>query len=116
MLCSIHCKYIHWKWVHRVSNGTGQLATFRDKGTEVTLMSQDKGTTGQAQNLTKGQVGPGKHVKIQNRMRDGTVRDFDSLSRLVPGNKTGQNTNGHSITGKVHSKTEMEVLKQERMF
>ena len=29
-------------------------ATFRDEGTEVPSLSQDKGTTGQAQNLAKG--------------------------------------------------------------
>ena len=28
-------------------------ATFRDKGTEVPSLSRDKGTTGQAQNLSK---------------------------------------------------------------
>ena len=34
--------------------------TFRDKGTEVPSLSQDKGTTGQAKNLTKGRDGPGQ--------------------------------------------------------
>ena len=29
-------------------------ATFRDKGTEVSSLSQDKGTAGQAKNLAKG--------------------------------------------------------------
>ena len=43
-------------------------ATFWDNGTEVSLLSQDKGTTGQAQNLATGQDGPGQPVKI----RDGT--------------------------------------------
>ena len=38
-------------------------ATFRDKGTEVFSLSQDKGTTGQAQNLAKGRDGPGQPVK-----------------------------------------------------
>ena len=33
--------------------------TFRDKGTEVPSLSYDKGTTGQAKNLAKGQDGPG---------------------------------------------------------
>ena len=58
-------------------------ATFRDKGTGVTSLSRDKGTTGQAQNLAKGRDGPGQPVKIrdgtQDGTRDGTVRDFDSL-------------------------------------
>ena len=35
-------------------------ATFWDKGTEVPLLSRDKGTTGQAQNLAKGRDGPGQ--------------------------------------------------------
>ena len=40
---------------------TGQdSATFRDKGTEVPSLSRDKGTTGQAKNLAKGQDGPGQ--------------------------------------------------------
>ena len=46
---------------------TGQdSANFQDKGTEVPTLSQDKGTTGQAQNLAKGQDGPGNPVKIQD--------------------------------------------------
>jgi hypothetical protein len=51
-------------------------ATFWDKGTEIPSLSRDKGTTGQAQNLATG--------------RDGTGRDFDSLSRPVPGRPAGQ--------------------------
>ena len=56
-----------------VSNGTGQrnfsgqrdsqnffVPGQRDNGTEVPLLSRDKGTTGQAQNLAKGQDGPGQ--------------------------------------------------------
>ena len=35
-------------------------ATFRDKGTEVTSLSWDKGTTGQAENLAMGQNRPGQ--------------------------------------------------------
>ena len=35
-------------------------ATFRDNGTEVSSLSRDKGTTGQAKNLTKGRNGPGQ--------------------------------------------------------
>ena len=34
--------------------------TFRDNGTEVSSLSRDKGTTRQAQNLVKGQDGPGQ--------------------------------------------------------
>ena len=38
-------------------------ATFQDKGTEIPSLSRDKGTTGQAQNLTAGRDGPGQPVK-----------------------------------------------------
>ena len=41
-------------------------ATFPDNGTEISSLSRDKGTTGQAQNFATG--------------RDGTGRDFDTLS------------------------------------
>ena len=69
----------------RVSNGTGQcnfsgqrdgqnffVPGQRDNGTEVPSLSRDKWTTGQAQNLATG-------------------RDFDRLSRPVPGRPAGQN-------------------------
>ena len=51
-------------------------ATLRDKGTEIPSLSKDKGTTRQAQKLATG--------------RDGTGRDFDSLSRPIPGRPAGQ--------------------------
>ena len=35
-------------------------ATFLDKGTEVPLLSRDKGTTGQAQNFAMGRDMPGQ--------------------------------------------------------
>ena len=35
-------------------------ASFWDKGTEVTSLSWEKGTTGQAKNLAKGWDGPGQ--------------------------------------------------------
>ena len=44
-----------------------------DRGTEVPSLFRDKGTTGQAQNLTKGQDGPGQPAKIRDGTRDGTV-------------------------------------------
>ena len=46
--------------------------TFWDNRTEVSLLSQDKGTTGQAQNLATGQDGPGQLVKIRDGTWDGT--------------------------------------------
>ena len=56
-------------------------ATFQDKGTDVPSLSPDKGTMGQAQNLAKGRDGLGQSVKIRDGMWDGTVQDFDCLSR-----------------------------------
>ena len=56
-------------------------ATFWDKGTEIPSLSRDKGTTGQAQNLATG--------------RDGTGRDFDSLSR--PGTSRGTEMKGKAL-------------------
>ena len=81
-------------------------ATFWDKGTEVPSLSQDKETRGHAQNLTKGRDGSGQPFKIQNEMQDGTVQDFDSLSRAVPGDKTGQSRKVCSRIRKGPSKTE----------
>ena len=37
-----------------------ERASFRDKGTEVPLLSWDKGTTGQSKNLAKGRDRPGR--------------------------------------------------------
>ena len=54
-------------------------ATFRDKGTEVSSLSRDKGTRGQVQNLAKGRDGTAK-------IWAGTGRD-----RQNPGRDAGQN-------------------------
>ena len=56
-----------------VYNRTRQC-NFRDKGTEVPSLPRDKGTTGKAQNLTKGQDGPGQPIKIRHGTRDRTVQ------------------------------------------
>ena len=77
-------------WI-RVSNGTGQrnfsgqrdsqnffVPGQRDNGTEVPLLSRDKGTTGQAQNLAKVRDRPRQPVKIPKVTWDGMVQDFDS--------------------------------------
>ena len=45
-------------------------ATFWDKGTEVPLLTQDKGKTGWAQNLAKGRDGPRQPVKTWDVGRD----------------------------------------------
>ena len=76
--------------------------TFRDNGTEVPSLSRDKGTTGQAKNLTKPNFGTGW---------DGTARIQDGTR-----DKTGQSRKGRFKTGKGCSKPEKDVLKQERMF
>ena len=62
-------------------------------------MSPDKGTTGQAKNLAKGQGGPGQPVKIQDETKGRKVPDFDSLSLPGPRDKTGQSRKEHSKTG-----------------
>ena len=64
----------------KVAFPTGRdSATFQDNGTEVFSLSRDKGTTGQAKNLTKGRAGTAK-------IRDGTGRDSQN-----PGRDAGQN-------------------------
>ena len=50
-------------------------ATFRDTGTRKMSLSRDKGT----------------RDKLKILPRDGTGRDFDRLSRPVPGHPAGQN-------------------------
>ena len=67
-------------------------ATFRDNGTEVSSLYRDKGTTGQAKNLTKGRDGPGQPKFGTGR---GTKRDRAEKDVL---------------------KWENDVLKQKRMF
>ena len=84
-------------------------ATFWDKGTEVPSLSRDKGTTGQAKNLAKGQDGPGQPKFGTGRA--GTVKIWDGTR-----DKTGQSRKGSSKTEKGCSKTYKDVLKQERMF
>ena len=61
------------------------------------------GTKGQQDKLKIQQL-----VKIRDGTRDGMVPDFDSLPLPVPGDKTGQSRKGRS-------KTERNVLKQEKM-
>ena len=48
-------------------------ANFLEKGTEVPLLSRDKGTTRQAQNLAKGHDRLGQPVKTRDVMGDETV-------------------------------------------
>ena len=49
--------------------------TFRDNGTEVSSLSRDKGTTGQAQNLAKGRDGPGQLKSGTGRAGTAKIRD-----------------------------------------
>ena len=50
-------------------------ATFRDNGTEVSSLSWDKGTMGQAKNLTKGRDGPGQPKFGMGRTGTAKIRD-----------------------------------------
>ena len=84
-------------------------ATFRDSGTGKTFLSRDKGTTGQAQNLSTGRDGPGQQNSGTGRAGTAKIRDGTR-------DKTGQGRKGCSKTGKGCSKTEKDVLKQEKMF
>ena len=83
--------------------------TFRDNGTEVPSLSRDKGTTGQAKNLTKGRDRSGQ---LKARMgRAGTAKNRDGTQ-----DKMGQSRKGRSKTEKGCSKTETDALKQKRML
>ena len=55
-------------------------STFRDKGTEYSSLSRDKGTMGQAQNLATGRNRPGQPIKIWDGTQDGTITIFQSNS------------------------------------
>ena len=67
-------------------------ATFWDKGTEVSSLSRDKGTTGQVKNLNKGRDGPGQPKSGTGR---GTKRERAEKDVLKPEN---------------------DVLKQKKLF
>ena len=82
-------------------------ATFRDNGTEVSSLSWDKGTTGQAKNLTKGRDGPGQPKFGTGRAGTAKIRDGTR-------DKTGQSKKGRSKMRKCCSKTENDVLKHEK--
>ena len=60
-------------------------ATFWDTGTEVSSLSWDKGTTGQAQNLAMGWDGPGQSIKIWDGTQVGTIPIFLTKSGLGRG-------------------------------
>ena len=60
---------------------TGQdSATFWDKGTEVSSVSQDKGTTGQVQNFSMGRARSRQPVKIWEGTWEGTITVFPGTS------------------------------------
>ena len=80
---------------YRLGFPTGRdSTTFRDNGTEVSSLSRDKGTTGQAQNLVKGRDGLGQPAKIQDGTRDkflhcpGAMGQRDKL-KMLPRNGPG---------------------------
>mgnify|MGYP001397306104 CR=1 FL=1 len=87
----------------RVSNRMGQC-NFSDKGDRSFFFVLDKGTTGQAKNITKGREGLGSLSKSKTGRR---TEGYEILTACpVPGDKTGQSKKGRS-------KTEKDVLKQE---
>ena len=97
-----------YKMGFRLGFPTGRdSTTFRDNGTEVSSLSRDKGTTGQAQNLAKGRDGPGQ-------LKSGTGRAGTAKIRDGTWGKTRQSRKGHPKIGKGCSKTEKHVLKQEK--
>ena len=58
--------------------------TFRDKGTEVPSLSQDKGTTGQAQNLATGRDEPGcilwlQYINVRNLLKGGNYSRVETF-------------------------------------
>ena len=85
------------------------IATFRDNGTEVSSLSPDKGTTGQAKNLAKGRDRPGQPKFGTGRAGTAKIRDGTR-------DKTGQSRKGCSKTEKGCSKTEKDVLKGKMTF
>ena len=50
-------------------------ATFWEKGTDVQSLSRDKGTTGKAKNLAKGQEEPGQQKSGTGRARTAKIQD-----------------------------------------
>ena len=68
--------------------------SFQDKGTEVPSLCWNKGTTGQAKNLAKGQDGPGQPKFGTGRAGTAKIRDGTR-------DKTGQSRKGRTKTGMV---------------
>ena len=70
-----------FKYTPDVGFPTGwDSATFWDKWTDISLLSRDKGTTGQAKNIATGRDGTGQPIKIWDGMWDGTITIFLSKS------------------------------------
>ena len=67
--------------------------TFRDKGTDVSSLSRENGTTGQAQNLAMGRDRPGQ-------VKSGTGRAGTAKIRDGTRDKIGHSRKGRSKTGK----------------
>ena len=76
-LCLLSTLLNHFKLWFPIEHDS---TTFRVKGTEVPLFSQDNETMEQAQE-DEGRDRWEQPVKIREVIRDRTVRDFDSLSR-----------------------------------
>ena len=61
-------------------------ATFQDNGTEVPSLSPDKGTTGQAKNLAKGQDRAGQSTSGMGRRTKWDRAENDILKQYKTGN------------------------------
>ena len=80
--------YLYLRFILGFPTGR-DIATFRDNGTEVSSLSRDKGTTGQAQNLATGRDGTGFQTGCPVPGRPGTkglAKKFQKNSKIVKKN------------------------------
>ena len=68
---------VFWQASNLVFSAERDGATFRDKGTELSSLSRDKETMGQAKNFAKGRDGPGqpKSGTVRGTKRDKAEKD-----------------------------------------
>ena len=90
------------------------MQLFWTKGQKFLLCPGTKGQQDELKILQRD--GPGRESLSNSGMGHGTGRDFDSLSRPVPRDKTGQSRKGHSKTKKGCSKTVKGHSKTEKDF
>ena len=70
-----------WRWFTLEFPTGRDSATFRDKGTEISSLSRDKGTTGQAQNFATGRDGTGFWQLVPSR--PGTSRGTETKEKTL---------------------------------